>query len=517
MKAAYPFSYKSYKRTKPPIIYYAHLRGKRKKYYEVSGIKMDPESFARWILTIENHAIVFFGDIRSEIGPALVYLVGETEISGAGDELKSLKLNHGKQVTLGSACAFFADPTPEKIESLAMVLFDRRVRLAATPGGTAIRFAKHYIPRSMWQPGDLVRDFGRAALTGGAVHWRTGVYDGYNFDLRSAYAWAMSRAGFPISFRFYSDLPREGCDGFILSGVFNYKTDLPYSPLAIRAEDGSTYHPTIARNVSLCINDTDLQTLSKYGKLEIVRVDTCLQWKAEPEYFKGVMQEFFGIATRFPSMTEPIKTIRNALYGKTAEGDTLKALQVIPYEFGLGQKSNVVEIVESDEKLFAIVSTEKTTPAPHHNPVYASIVTAAIRSKLYESIDGNEVMIDTDGFISTRDRRADLDFGPEPGQWTFEGEGKAVIAGPRIYAFGDDVTLAGQHLEIDPQTIREVIRSPVTVLEHITPHPLKMERVRVGKRTIKAIKYPYVTAEGSNVYVTRSPTICLGYELPPAL
>lgn len=514
MKAAYPLTPKSGKRAEPVVQLWAELDQRRRCYY-INGKRYSYQDAARFISSLPTRAIVFFPDLRAQVGKLVPYLMERGELSGAGDQLRSLHYIMDKHVVyLSDASLYFPEPTAALITGFADALYGQfNVRLAPTPGNTAMRIMRRFLGiKSIWQTGDLIRKLARASLSGGALHWQTGSYPmAYKYDIRSAYASAMAGIHYPIQPRLWSGIPKVSVDGFMFVAEIDYETDNTFSPLVIYGNDDEAYHPTRAQNVLVALNNTDITTLSSVGDLKIKRVISSISWQEGPQILSEVMARMEELQRAYKHLTPAIKTTRNATYGKVAEGDEMSTLTLKLYTPELKDKE-IVDILEADEWLFALVREHKYKPAPQHNSLFAGLITAEVRARVYSAIDENTVYVDTDGMISTAPRN--LDFGENWGDWRYEGKGQAVILGPRIYGMAGTTKIAGQHKPVSMSVLLKGMQEEIKVAEMITPNPLTLERVKTTQRTLSAIKYPHVEAIDDNLYITRSPTITVRAKIP---
>lgn len=513
-KAAYPLTSTPGTRTAPAVIFWAELDERRRRYY-ISGKSYTYTRAADFIRQLPARSIVFFPDLRIHVGKLIPYLMEYGELSGAGDQLKSLHFIQGKQtVFLSDASLYFRDPTPELMDQLNAALYDElHVRLAPTPGNTAMRVTRRFIGDAVvWQPNELSRYASRASLFGGALHWKIGDYPtAYKYDIRSAYARAMTDIKFPQQLTTHRGIPKGSVDGFVLVANIDYETERMFSPLFVYGEDEEVYHPTAAKNIIMALNDTDLAILNDCGKLTINKIYTSYSWSGGEAILAEPMSQLEMLQRKYMQLTPAIKTTRNAVYGKFAEADEMTMLSMKLFSRDMAAGS-IAEFIESDDNLFALVRETAFKPAPQHNPLFAGLITAAVRKRLYLAMDQNTIYADTDGFISTAPR--ELDFGDRWGDWRFEGGGHAVILGGRIYGLAGKTKIAGQHQHVTMYQLMKGLEEEISVAETIVPNPLLMEKVRTMRRTIAAIKYPHVEAVEDKLYITRSPTIRIRSQLP---
>ncbi len=514
MKAAYPLTPKSGKRVEPVVQLWAEL-DQRKRCYYINGKRYSYQNAARFIAGLPARAIVFFPDLRAQVGKLVPYLMEYGELSGAGDQLRSLHFIQDKHVVfMSDASLYFPEPTAALITGFADALYgELNVRLAPTPGNTAMRIMRRFLGiKCVWQTGDLIRKLARASLSGGALHWQTGSYPmAYKYDIRSAYASAMAGIHYPIQPRLWTGIPKSSVDGFMFVAEIDYETDNVFSPLVIYGNDDEAYHPTSAKNVLVALNNTDLITLSSVGRLKINRVISSISWQEGPQILSEVMAKMEQLQNGYKHLTPAIKTTRNATYGKIAEGDEMSTLTLKLYTPDLRNKE-IIDILEADDWLFALVREHKYKPAPQHNSLFAGLITADVRARVYSAIDEDTIYVDTDGLISTKPRT--LQFGERWGDWRIEDAGQAVILGPRIYGMAGKTKVAGQHKSVPMSTLLKGMQEEVKVAELITPNPLTLERIKTTQRTLSAIKYPHVEAEDDNLYITRSPTITVRAKIP---
>jgi hypothetical protein len=516
MKANYPLTarpFKTISRSGKPVKFnplkwnYCEKRGKN---FLIDGKKYSPENCTSFILNSHTRTVIFFPSLKQHIGNLIPLLLHSgAELDTAGNELISIHiLFEGRTIYLASANLFFPEnPSRENLSALIEIFESLYIRIAPTPGSTAIRCLRRLLPdnSALWQHGELFNSLTRGFLSGGALHWKTGLYpDVYKYDIKAAYAFAMQKIKNPIRVRTLSKIPdRDG--RYALVADINYSSHLEFSPLAIRGADGIVYHPSKAENVTVALNSIDLNTLSKHGKLTINNIRTVLFWEEGEYIFNPFIEKMEMLQNKFPEIKQPIKIIRNSVFGKFAESDEMTVSRIIPYTPGMGHACTVQDIIESENQLYAIVSEKRPGFAPYHNPLIASIIPAIIREKTYSSIDDSTVYVDTDGFIS-KEKRDDITLGNKYGDWELEDNGNCIIIGPRAYAIDDRIKISGQHLKINRTLLESTLTAPVKIQNAIYPNPFTMQKIKYGNRTIRSIKYPRVTVEGNTLFVTRSPT-----------
>lgn len=517
MKARYPITPQSGKRTMPIEWLWIELDERGRKYW-INEQSYKPQQAAEKIMNMPAKSVIFFPNLREQVGKLIPYLMQHGELSGAGDQLRSLHFIQGEHVIfLSDASLYFPNPSAQLISELGLALYDElHVRLAPTPGNTAMRIMRRFVGiSSIWQPGDLINDIARGSLTGGALHWNVGQYSqAYKYDIRSAYAWAMSDAIYPIQTRLEFGPPTGKNAGFILVAEINYESENKFSPLIIYGNDDEAYHPTRSEKTLVAINQIDLASLGQNGLLHINKIVASVSWQAGPPILADTIAKLEDLQNKYKTLTPAIKTIRNAIYGKFAESDNMSTLTLKMYSKDLIGK-DIVDVIESDNYLFALVREHKYKPAPQHNPLFAGLITARVRSRLYDAIDNDTVYADTDGFISTKPR--ELDFGERWGQWRNEGSGEAVVLGPRIYGMANKTKIAGQHKEVSMRELMKALDNEVRVAETITPNPMLLEKIRTTYRTLHSLKYPHVETRLDNLYITRSPTIKIKSKIPDSL
>lgn len=513
MKAAYPITPKSGKRNAPADIHWCESDERGKKY-TLDGSILTPHRIAQTIRTFDNRAIVFFPDLRVMIGKIIPHLLEHGTLTGAGDVVRSLHYKEdGKVIFLADASLYFLNPKFEQMQLLNKSLFEYfQVRLAPTPGNTAMRTVRRFIGiKALFQPGDEVREISRAALVGGALHWDVGKYDrAYKYDIHSAYAWAMKDVIMPLQPRLHNGVSNISSDGLVMVACVDFEIDKKFSPLTLYGQDEDAYHPTRAENITIALNHIDLQTLLRTGQLQIKKILNTITWTNGPPILQETMQRIDELQTMMPEIKPALKVIRNAVYGKFAERDEMSALTLEPLAH---TRKEVVDIIEAGNFLYMLTREQKYNSAPQHNPLFAGLITSTIRSRIYETIDENTVYVDTDGFISTTPRM-DLKTGTEQGDWYLDEQGRAIVLGPRIYGLAGKSKIAGQHEYVSIQQLTRALEKEIEVYESTVSNPLYLDGQRDNMRTIKKIKYPHVEARENTLFVTRSPTVKIKSKLP---
>lgn len=513
MKARYPITPKSGKRNTTADIHWCELDPYGKKYF-LDGKKVSAREAVRIMRGFDNRAIVFFPELRLQVGKLIPPFLENGVLIGAGDVVRNLHYKEeGKTIYLSDASLFFVNPKLENMQALNEALFETmQVKMGATPGNTAMRIVRRFCGiKALWQPSDDIREVSRGSLTGGALHWQTGEYrEAWKYDIHSAYAWAMKDIIIPLQPRLHEGMSNHSSDGMVFIATIDYETDKTFSPLTVYGFDEEAYHPTRAQNIKVALNHIDIQTLMNAGNLEIKKIHNTITWTQGTKLLEESMTRIDQLQTERKDIKPALKVIRNAIFGKFAEHDEMASLTLEP----LGKTNKeVIDIIEAGSSLYMLTREEKYNPAPQHNPLFAGLITATIRDRIYKTIDENTVYVDTDGFISTQER-AELETGETQGDWYLDERGKALVLGPRIYGLSGKTKIAGQHEYVSMNKLRMALENEIQVYESTITNPLLMDGQRDGSRTIKKIKYPHVEAVEDNLFVTRSPTVKIKSKLP---
>ena len=294
---------------------------------------------------------------------------------------------------------------------------------ASTPGATALRIVAGTSPYQITSPGERIQNFANASFSAGARHSKPGHYkEAFLYDLHSAFPFVMKKSlPFGAGYRSSRDV-----DFFVATVTFDYRSQLDFSPLWVRASDSKVYHPHTAKNVTLTLNSIDLATLERHGDLKIQHMENRMAFDCEP--LLEPAQTYLAVwQSQYPQFRHQIKILRNSIYGKLAQQSTQKryVLRRIKDIRDKEETKNLMLDYNGFEfGLFRHISTSKPFV---HFPV-ASAITAHVRSMVYDALDKNSIAVRTDAILSKR-KRSDLNFGKNDGQWDVKEHGEAIVFG----------------------------------------------------------------------------------------
>ena len=346
-----------------------------------------------------------------------------------------------------------------------------------TAGGTAIQIAQSLSQESFIAPVPRLQNFCRGAYAAGARHNKSGRWDRlFNYDLKSAYSWAMSS---PLPFGQWRIGAGRGdrYSFFISRCVIDYDSDLSFSPLWVRGNDSEgrprVFHPAKARDLVVCLNSIDLATLAAHGRLTVKQELDRVEF-IESDLLANAMVFFESCAKEYPQFAEEVKTLRNSIYGKLCQNET-------QFKYTLKDTSRI-----SNDKLktllkggsvrseyngfeYCVIASESKNKNTFSHAAVASAITAKVRQCLYNTIDDATVLTRTDSILSTK-KRSDIKLGSHRGEWALKSKGEGVVFGSAGYLLGKDFKLDGA------QTVREKGGAMIAETEHQERFAFKIKK-----------------------------------------
>lgn len=385
-----------------------------------------------------------------------------------------------------------------------------------SPGSTALKIYKTTIGTPLKTKGTRLKRAVRNSLHAGALHWTPGIYDNaYLYDINASYPFAMGLTSYPRYYQgfAYHDPPSPF---WIATVKLSYQCNYKFSPLHIPAMDNLHYSVDHAENVVTSLNYIDFQTLSNMGQLIIHEWMEGVYWTPDQSerLFTDWKDRIEGASLESTTNKTMLKIVSRALHSKFSQnrlGQRFTIRKIKPSR--VNHTRNVIDLYPLKDGGLAIKTSKKAKDKfiPYDMPEYESLTLSMGRALVYSAVDEHTIYVDTDCIISTVER-PDLFQGPNFGAWKLQESGACAIAGPRMYAFDNNVKSSGIYTP-DRQGLRGAIWDAAAGKES------KLEAVEgssmldfVGgfttrSHTIKRINYPYVEVIDNLAYVTRSPTV----------
>lgn len=321
-----------------------------------------------------------------------------------------------------------------------------KITPSRSPGATSLKSYRAVMPVPIKSKGKPIRKFSQLAVTGGALHWKTGHYNEvYHYDINASYPNVMRELGFPLKVTAFLDRsPRS--DRFIAMVDLDYSTDYHFSPLAIRAQNGLTYHPIRAVNLRTVLTWIDIQILQAFGDLKIRRFIEGIYWNKEYPIFDDWVNMVEFYVKQNPGAKQFLKTTSRALHSKFAQVPGAPIAEYRQLKRGeIKQRArDIYELIPLDDGRMIAKFLEIKEPGfqAYLFPHYEALILSGGRYNLYRFADENTVYMDTDSIISIKDR-PDIPMGNNFGDWKIEGVGECYILGPRSYTIGKRAKQSG--------------------------------------------------------------------------
>jgi hypothetical protein len=385
-----------------------------------------------------------------------------------------------------------------------------------TPGATALKFWRRYQPVKVFPAGKRVQRLGRAAIRGGALHWKPGIYeDAGLYDLVASYPAIMKAVRFPMRQEGFSNRPPP-TNRWIATVKINYKCSGEFSPLSIHLPDGSKINPTEVKDHRTTITYIDAIIFEQTGEFEILQWVEGVYWSPSDEVdLFSKWSDDIEEASRDPVSKVILKIVSRALHSKFAqlpyyEEVSIERLTMRELDKHLKVPGRVQQVypLENGELAGKLLTRKRADFRAYNRPDWEALILAAGRYKIYSAIDQNTIYVHTDCIIS-KVPREDLSIGPGFGQWKLKDHGPAFIAGLGVYVIGEEVGKSGMKVSSDKArgAIEEAAGGKVKILQTLC-HPSLFSPVSAGPShfTVQTLNYPKAVVKGQRAWVTRSPT-----------
>jgi hypothetical protein len=189
------------------------------------------------------------------------------------------------------------------------------------------------------------------------------------------------------------------------------RSDAPKSIVPVM-RDGIRIYPG-GKTSHIVLTKAEFDRLERYAR-EVVVFGAWHWYPIVKEKPFGIIRDLYARRKKLRAdgdgLEHVIKIIMNSFYGKM--------IQVTTKKRRFGPSPLEYETTHETGSLF--------------NPIYASIITANTRVRLYDALDDSTVAMATDSIIS--EREPVLDYGSDLGQWQRENTGEAVVVGSGVYA-----------------------------------------------------------------------------------
>ena len=388
-----------------------------------------------------------------------------------------------------------------------------------TTGATALKAWRATIPDKTEYKvrGSRVNKLARNAIRPGVLNWREGYYpQGYAYDINGSYIHAMRTVKLPTSFVCFINRPPY--DRWIATVKLNYKSNLQWGVLPIKANTGQLYRPTEITNFITTITYLDLYLLQMTGKVEIVQWLEGITWQPKDEgYLFNTWIDGLVQASKETDYKYLLKNISRSLHSKFAQAADGKSLMLIQpktkeetLEYAARKELKDIIITAKGNVILQIEKPYAMQFIPFYFPAWEALILATGRLQLYTAVNQNTIYVDTDSIISTTPRQ-DLSLSTELGAWKQEAEGHTAIISPRGYLCGSKFRCSGIRATSAKQ-LKEAILSAAQGIETDVEkieygNLIRQTKTEVKNHTVKIEKYPAVVLHNNTFYVTRSPTI----------
>lgn len=377
---------------------------------------------------LQSGSMLVFDNLPDALESLALQLANEGTLELYGDSLSAAWLRKGRRGVRFAGLQGYGvelksfDAMKDFWEFLVTLCGQVGTFPAATAGGTAMRLLAALSPSAQLAPSGRIQKFSQFAYSAGARHSRTGHYKrAFLYDIHSAYPHVMRR---PLPFGMF--IAQRKSEFTISRLTINYDAFDPFSPLWVRDTDGKIFHPVHARNLTCILNSIDVETLDRHGKLRIIKEHEFVgcEMIAALDPVQAYLDDW---QMQAPAYRQPLKIIRNAIYGKLAQRQQ-------QYHYTLKAIDNPAAAARSGELYreyngyeFGLYRHEVHARSYNHLPA-AGAITALVRSRMYDAIDENTIAIRTDSILSAA-RRSDLTQGGLEGQWDVQDAGRAIVFG----------------------------------------------------------------------------------------
>jgi hypothetical protein len=379
-----------------------------------------------------------------------------------------------------------------------------------SPGATSLKSYRAVMPVPIKAKGKPIRKLSQLAISGGALHWEPGYYNRvWSYDINASYPGVMREIGFPLRVTAFIDREPK-TDRFIAMVNIDYKTELKFSPLAVKAEGGLTYHPVIAKNLTVVLTYLDILILQALGDLKINQFIEGIFWDKEYPLFDSWVNMIENYITENPGAKSFLKTTSRALHSKFSQVPGVPIAEYRQIKRGelKSRMHDIFEIIPLDDGRLIGKFLEIKEPGfqSYLFPHYEALILSGGRYNLYRFVDENTVYTDTDNIISTVER-PDLEIGPEIGKWKVQAVGECYILGPRSYTIGKQAKQSGAKIADRKKLYNGIVKAFYEGSSELeTDRGAGLPSVMPEQPTFKLSKidYPKTVTDGEYIYFVGS-------------
>lgn len=405
------------------------------------------------------------------------------------------------------------------------------LHISKTPGATGLRTFRVTMQDNIKKKGRAVTELTREAIYPGALHWQQGHYnEAYLYDINAAYPFVMGNYKYPKILTAFTSTPPS--NNWIATVKLDYKTNRRFSPYCVKLPGGGMVRPEEVYNHTTTLTHIDYMLLQLTGEVKIHEYIEGVYWTDEQQdYLFKPWYEIIREASRETPINKfALKVLSRALHSKFAQNPGMiinRYIKVHPREvkeYISKPGVDVTQLIPMENKGLMIAVQERLEPTfkAYERPDIEALTLAYARLYLYSVLDQDTIYVDTDGFISTKER-TDLNIGSDFGQWKEVTRGEAFILGPRYYVIGNRVRASG----INPANFYELkkalrlgARGETSVIEALETNNIfsKMENpTGVRLHTIRMKPYPMALVDNKDIYITASPTVTKKLKIPRRL
>lgn len=500
------------------------------------------EEVIPWVLSFPHNTWIITFDIDNWTAIIDQLINGFTRITGIGKENHVLRLENGKDLYhVIDVFPFFVCGISEALSKLGIIT--KRIRSARnyvlylfvlwknfteflgnefalypskTPGATAIKLWRRFLPDTIKARGKVSSKFLRSAIMQPALHWRAGSYDNaYLYDINAAYVHCMKILRFPMRAKLFSNSPPPSYK-WIATVNLSYDTPLDFAPVSIPVFEDNNISPTRIIKSRITLTYLDYMNLSITGNATIHKWIEGVYWYNEDEedLFSAWAEDIERVSSYNPFYKLALKIISRSLHSKFNQNLFYTFTEIIRVNVDTAaalvkQPGKVLDVIVLDNGEMAIkkATRKRSTFKPFERPDWEALIMAAARYMIYSTIDDDTIYTHTDCFISTRER-TDIDTGSRFGQWKLADNGKTDIAGLGVYAIGAEVGKSGFHIndELARMAIAEAARGGKSVVKSQQyPDIFSPDKAGEIDFTVRNQVYPRSRLEGNRAFISRSP------------
>jgi hypothetical protein len=388
---------------------------------------------------------------------------------------------------------------------------------SSTPGATAIKIYKRFLPVKINARGLRTNRLLRQAVKPPALHWQPGEYqNAYLYDINAAFVHVMRTFKFPVELRGFCNIPPP-TNKWIATVELDYKCQGKFSPLSVYLpEEGISVNPTEVRNHKTTITYIDALTLAMVGELKINKWYEGVYWTEAQELnlFRTWAEKIEEVSKFSPANKTMLKIVSRSLHSKFNQHRIYRVYEIVRTDYkGLKKfiKKGQARDTQVNDKGEFIVTVQYNRVASFKafdRPDYEALILAGSRLLMYSALDDNTIYCHTDSIISTQPRDDLFIDNTTFGAWKLADMGLCYIAGLGIYTIGNKASTSGFNVRLWDaiDVIKQAARGRVASVP--SPHKpgiFKQDMIQ-GNITISSHAYPRASVKGNTAYVTQSPT-----------